>query len=147
MQISDILAANRIKCAVPCSSKKKIFETISQLAEDVNNDILQADVLESLVVREKMGSTGIGNGIAIPHGRIAGLDNVVAILVTSAEKIEFEAIDRQPVDVFFALLVPESQIDGHLHTLASVAAKLTDTAVVAQLRKATAAEHVLDALV
>ena len=143
MQLSSILKASRILCAVPCQSKKKIFETISELAEDVDNEIYQANILESLVHREKMGSTGIGNGIAIPHGRIAGLKDVVAIVVTTESAIDFEAIDHKPVDVFFALLVPQEQIEGHLQTLAAVAAKLNDPDIVAGIRRAKTPQDIL----
>ena len=146
MQLSSILKANRILCAVPCQSKKKIFETISELAEDTDNEIYQANILESLVHREKLGSTGIGNGIAIPHGRIAGLEDVMAIVVTTECGIDFEAIDQKPVDVFFALLVPQEQIEGHLQTLAAVAAKLNDSKIVAGIRCAKQPQDILKLL-
>jgi PTS system nitrogen regulatory IIA component len=90
-----------------------------------------------------MGSTGIGNGIAIPHGRIAGLKDVVAIVVTTESAIDFEAIDHKPVDVFFALLVPQEQIEGHLQTLAAVAAKLNDPDIVAGIRRAKTPQDIL----
>lgn len=143
MQLSSILKASRILCAVPCQSKKKIFETISELAEDCDNEIYQANILESLIHREKMGSTGIGNGIAIPHGRIAGLNDVVAIVVTTEHAIDFEAIDHKPVDVFFALLVPQEQVEGHLQTLAAVATQLNDPVVVAGIRSAKEPQDIL----
>lgn len=146
MELSSILTVDRIQCAVPCQSKKKIFETISHVAEDVENEIFQANILESLVHREKMGSTGIGSGIAIPHGRIAGLSEVTAVVLITDCAIDFDAIDQQPVDIFFALLVPEEQIEGHLQTLASVAAKLSNDAIVKQIRTAKTPEAVFSAL-
>lgn len=83
-----------------------------------------------------MGSTGIGNGIAIPHGRMFNCDNAVAVLIQCQEPIEFDAIDNRPVDILFALLVPDEQCKLHLKTLSSVAEKLNDKQVLRQLRHA-----------
>ena len=146
MQLSSILSVDRIKCAVPCQSKKKIFETIRRVAEDVDNEIFQASILESLVHREKMGSTGIGGGIAIPHGRIVGLTKGTAVVLITDCAIDFDAIDQQPVDIFFALLVPHEEIEGHLQTLSSVATKLNNIDVVQQIRAAQTPEEVIFAL-
>lgn len=82
-----------------------------------------------------MGSTGIGNGIAIPHGRLTTIDHPIAIFVKCEEPIAFDAIDKQPVDVLFALLVPADQCQQHLSTLSSMAQKLSDKQVLKQLRK------------
>ena len=93
-----------------------------------------------------MGSTGIGNGIALPHGRLAGLESVIAIIVTSNPAINFDALDNQPVDIFFALLVPEEQTEGHLQTLATVAGKLSDKETVKAIRRATNSDDIIAAL-
>jgi PTS system nitrogen regulatory IIA component len=93
-----------------------------------------------------MGSTGIGNGIALPHGRIENLQNVTAILITCNPAIEFEAIDNQPVDIFFAILVPEEQAQGHLQTLATIATKLSDKKRIKLLRHATTSQQVFEAI-
>ncbi|MEN8849887.1 MAG: PTS sugar transporter subunit IIA, partial [Glaciecola sp.] len=106
----------------------------------------QASILESLVHREKMGSTGIGGGIAIPHGRIVGLTKVTAVVLITDCAIDFDAIDQQPVDIFFALLVPHEEIEGHLQTLSSVATKLNNIDVVQQIRAAQTPEEVIFAL-
>ena len=81
--------------------KKRVLELISQIANQYLIDIDQATILSSLTCREKMGSTGIGNGIALPHGRLHDLENVVAILITSEKPIDYDAIDNAPVDIFF----------------------------------------------
>ncbi len=146
MDIKAIVSLNRTVCAVQCNSKKRILEIISDIAAGHSDAIDQSAVLESLVARERMGSTGIGNGIALPHGRLPGLQQVIAIVVTTNPAINFDAIDDQPVDIFFALLVPEAQTEGHLQTLATVAGKLNDKDTVKAIRKATSADDILSAL-
>ena len=82
-----------------------------------------------------MGSTGIGNGIAIPHGRLTDIEEPIAILIKCEEGIEFDAIDKKPVDILFALLVPSDQCQQHLSTLSSMAEKLSDKLILKRLRK------------
>ncbi|WP_352288961.1 PTS sugar transporter subunit IIA, partial [Psychrobacter sp. GW64-MNA-CIBAN-0177] len=92
-------------CATP-GSKKKVLELISNLVAAQYPTLSSQEVFESLLAREKMGSTGIGNGIAIPHGRLTTIDHPIAIFIKCEEAIAFDAIDKQPVDLLFALLVP-----------------------------------------
>jgi PTS system nitrogen regulatory IIA component len=146
MEIEDILTPDCTKCAVQGTSKKRILEIISQVAAQHLPDIDQTTILTSLLSREKMGSTGICNGIALPHGRIENLQNVTAILITCNPAIEFEAIDNQPVDIFFAILVPEEQAQGHLQTLATIATKLSDKKRIKLLRHATTSQQVFEAI-
>lgn len=146
MDIKAIVSLNRTECAVQCNSKKKILEIISDIAAHDNENIDQVTVLNSLLSRERVGSTGIGNGIALPHGRLAGLEKVMAIVVTCIPAINFDAIDEKPVDIFFALLVPEEQTEGHLQTLATVAGKLNDKDTVKAIRKAKTNEDIISAL-
>lgn len=146
MNLQAILSTSRTQCAVQCNSKKRILEIISQLAVENNRDIEPETVLAALMHRERMGSTGIGNGIAIPHGRLANLDHVMAIVVTSEPAIDFDAIDDKPVDIFFALLVPEDQSEGHLQVLAGVAGKLADKERIKLIRKAQSSDDIMQAL-
>lgn len=150
MEIKDILTPDCTLCAVQGTSKKRILETISQVATEQlsqsEQPIDQMTILASLMNREKMGSTGIGQGIALPHGRLAGLDKVMAILLTCKPSIEFDAIDNQPVDIFFAIFVPENQADGHLQTLATIAGKLSDKDKVKQLRAAEGDKALYEAM-
>ncbi|MGJ8674391.1 MAG: PTS IIA-like nitrogen regulatory protein PtsN [Pseudoalteromonas sp.] len=146
MIISDIISLDRTECAVECQSKKRIFEVISEIAVKGNPQLNVNDVLASMLAREKMGSTGIGNGIAIPHGRIEGIRDIVAIIVTSEEPIQFDAIDDKPVDIFFALLVPSEQTQEHLQTLSSIAQKLSDKNIVKALRNAATRDDIISAL-
>jgi PTS system nitrogen regulatory IIA component len=146
MDIQAIVSLDRTECAVQCNSKKRILEIIADIAAKQNENIDQATVLNSLMARERMGSTGIGNGIALPHGRLAGLEKVIAIVVTSTPAIDFDALDEKPVDIFFALLVPEEQTEGHLQTLATVAVKLSDKETIKAIRRATTSDEILSAL-
>ena len=146
MDIQAIVSLDRTECAVQCNSKKRILEIIADIAAKQNENIDQATVLNSLMARERMGSTGIGNGIARPHGRLPGLEKVIAIVVTSTPAIDFDALDEKPVDIFFALLVPEEQTEGHLQTLATVAGKLSDKETIKAIRRATTSDDILSAL-
>lgn len=136
MEIKDILSPDCTRCAVPGTSKKRILQLISEIAGEHIDDLTEDDVLTGLMCREKMGSTGIGAGIAIPHGRLPHLTQPFAVVVTCIPGIEFDAIDNQPVDVFFAILVPSDTNEAHLQTLATVAKKLSDKEVTKHLRKA-----------
>ena len=146
MIINDIISLGRTQCSVECQSKKRIFEIISEIAVQQSPELDQAEVLSSLISREKMGSTGIGNGIAIPHGRIKGLENMIAVIVTSNKAIEFDAIDSLPVDIFFAILVPDEQTDKHLQALSGIARKLSDKEIVKAIRKAENKNQIVAAL-
>ena len=146
MNIQALVSLDRTECAVQCNSKKRILEIISDIAAETNAEIQKEDALNALLSREKMGSTGIGNGIALPHGRLANLSNVTAVVVTTTPAIAFDAIDDKPVDIFFAILVPENQTEGHLQTLATIAGKLSQKSIVKTFRNAESKEQVIAAL-
>lgn len=146
MNIQALVSLDRTECAVQCNSKKRILEIISDIAANTSSEIQKEDALTALLAREKMGSTGIGNGIALPHGRLAGLSNVTAVVVTTTPAIQFDAIDDKPVDIFFAILVPENQTEGHLQTLATIAGKLSQKSIVKLIRNAENKEQVIAAL-
>ncbi|KMV30141.1 PTS sugar transporter [Photobacterium swingsii] len=135
MQLRSVLSLDCTKSAVHCSSKKRALEIISEIAAD-HLDQNPQPLFECMLNREKMGSTGIGNGIAIPHGRITQSDEAIAILIQCDNPIEFDAIDNQPVDLLFALLVPDALCKEHLKTLSSMAEKLSNKQVCKQLRTA-----------
>ena len=121
MDIQAIVSLDCTECAVQCNSKKRILEIIADIAAKNNADIDQATVLNSLLARERMGRTGIGNGIAIPHGRLINTDKAVAVFLTTEQAIDFDAIDNKPVDIFICLFVPENSTQEHLGTLQSIA--------------------------
>lgn len=146
MEIKDILHHDCTLCAVQGTSKKRVLELISQIANQHLIDIDQATILSSLTCREKMGSTGIGNGIALPHGRLQELENVMAIVVTSEKPIDYDAIDNAPVDIFFAILVPEDKASEHLGTLSAIATKLNNKDTLSQMRQAKTDQELFEAL-
>ena len=146
MEIKDILHPGCTLCAIQGTSKKRVFELISQIANQYLIDIDQATILSSLTCREKMGSTGIGNGIALPHGRLQALEKVMAIVVTSEKSIDYDAIDHAPVDIFFAILVPENKASEHLGTLSAIASKLNNKETLSRMRKAKTDQELFEAL-
>ncbi len=135
MPLTTVLSQDCTRSAVPCSSKKRALEIISEIAAQHLNTTPQP-LFECLLTREKMGTTGIGNGIAIPHGRMKDTDKAIAILIQCEKGIEFDAIDKQPVDLLFALLVPNDQCEIHLKTLSKMAEKLSNKKICRQLRHA-----------
>ncbi|RLV60271.1 PTS IIA-like nitrogen-regulatory protein PtsN [Parashewanella curva] len=134
MELNIILKPECTTCATP-GSKKKVLEMISDLVASQYPELSSQEIFESLLTREKMGSTGIGNGIAIPHGRLDNIDTPIAVLIKCEQPIAFEAIDKQPVDILFALLVPSDQCQQHLSTLSAMAEKLSDKQTLKQLRR------------
>ena len=137
LQLSSVLNRECTRSRVHCQSKKRALEIISELAAKQLSLPPQV-VFEAILTREKMGSTGIGNGIAIPHGKLEeDTLRAVGVFVQLETPIAFDAIDNQPVDLLFALLVPADQTKTHLHTLSLVAKRLADktsAAVYAQPR-------------
>lgn len=143
MQLSEVLSLDCTKSAVQCTSKKRALEIISEIAAEYSSQN-STELFECMLSREKMGSTGIGNGIAIPHARMTNSDRAIAVLLQCEEPIEFDAIDNRPVDLLFALLVPEEQCKEHLKTLACMAERLNDKQVLKQLRSAQSDQELYD---
>lgn len=144
MQLNEILSLDCTLCAVQDSSKKKLLETVSSVVAPKLVGINRTEVFDSLLQRERLGSTGIGLGIAIPHGRLSKASKPVAVLITLAQAIDFDAIDNQPVDIIFALLVPENEPEQHLQTLSEVARRLNDKECCRALRKTTTDQELFD---
>ncbi|EJL6464868.1 PTS IIA-like nitrogen regulatory protein PtsN [Vibrio cholerae] len=146
MQLSEVLSLDCTKSAVQCSSKKRALEIISEIAA-LHTGQNATELFECMLSREKMGSTGIGNGIAIPHARMSDSENAVAVLLQCEEPIEFDSIDNRPVDLLFALLVPEDQCKEHLKTLAFMAERLNDKQILKQLRNAASDQELYNIMV
>jgi PTS system nitrogen regulatory IIA component len=136
MLISDLLSPEKIYCDVHSSSKKRLLELISeQLAH--NSEVLsQREIFESLCARERLGSTGLGKGVAIPHGRVKGTQHVEASFLRLKKPLPFDSIDGKPVDLLFALAVPENCGEDHLKLLSQVAELFSDPELLQQLREA-----------
>jgi PTS system nitrogen regulatory IIA component len=143
MQLSEVLSLDCTKSAVQCASKKRALEIISEVAASHTGQN-STTLFDCMLNREKMGSTGIGNGIAIPHGRMMDSDQAVAVLLQCQEPIEFDAIDNRPVDLLFALLVPDAQCKTHLKTLSAMAKRLNDKSTLKSLRNAQSDQELYD---
>lgn len=141
MQIQAILTQNRTLNQAVGGSKKRVMETLAQLIAEDQPAISAEDVFQSLVARERLGSTGIGGGIAIPHCRFPTDGATLGALVTLKDAIDFDAVDNAPVDIVFAMLVPENTEASHLQTLASLAEALQQEGYVERLRSASSSEE------
>ncbi|MGB1333592.1 MAG: PTS sugar transporter subunit IIA [Porticoccaceae bacterium] len=128
MKISDVLSQELTSSNFPGRSKKRILENIAQLVTSQldGSDELCDQLLDNFVAREKLGSTGLGNGVAIPHCRTPGVKKIYGFLAKLTTAVDFDAIDDEPVDLIFALVVPQEKNDEHLSTLARIAAIMQD---------------------
>ena len=131
-QIARLLSPTNVLINLSVTSKKRLFEQAGLLFEN-NHGIERGKVFDSLFARERRGSTGLGEGVAIPHGRIKGLKETLAALVRLAEPIAFDAPDNQPVRLLVFLLVPEHASEEHLELLSELAELLSDRAIRASL--------------
>jgi PTS system nitrogen regulatory IIA component len=123
--ISKLLPLSNVILDLDVSSKKRVFEQVGLLFEN-NDHIARSQVFDSLFAREKLGSTGLGQGIAIPHGRIKGLKEALGAFVRLKQPIPFDAPDGQPVNLVFVLLVPDRATDVHLQILSELAQMFSD---------------------
>lgn len=133
--LADLLTTRSITADAVVSDKKALIRLLSAQASTALK-LEEHEVFDVLWEREKLGTTGVGDGIAIPHGRIEGLEKVSGFFVRLASPIGFDSIDGHPVDLVFLLLAPESAGADHLHALASVSRTLRDAALCGKLRKA-----------
>lgn len=144
-RISQLLPAKNVLLDLTASSKKRVFEQASLLFEN-NLGLERAKVFDSLFARERLGSTGLGQGVAIPHGRIKGMKEAVAAFVRLSEPVPFDAPDGQPVSILFFLLVPEQASQQHLDILSELAQLLSDKSMREQLAGAPDADALASSL-
>ena len=142
-QIAALLPASNIVVGLDVSTKKQFFAAIGAVFEQ-SAGLSQADVAASLTAREKLGSTGLGQGIAIPHGRIQGLREAVGAYARLRSPVPFDAPDAKPVEQLFVLLVPEQATDQHLQLLSELAQMFSDRMFREQLMTAPDAATVAD---
>ncbi|OPB33887.1 PTS IIA-like nitrogen regulatory protein PtsN [Pseudomonas sp. FJ2-5-13] len=140
IRLETILTPGRSLVNVPGGSKKRALEQIANLISSEVPELEMQDVFEALIAREKLGSTGFGNGIAIPHCRLEGCDTPVSALLHLEKPIDFDAIDGAPVDLLFVLLVPQAATDAHLELLRQIASMLDRKDVRDKLRSASSNE-------
>lgn len=141
MEISDLISLEGIVANLRATSKKQALQDLARRAADVTGEPERA-VFEVLIERERLGTTGVGNGIAIPHGKLPGLDQLYGLFARLDTPIDFDAIDEQPVDLICLLLAPESAGADHLKALARVSRLLRDRSICEKLRGSDTAEAI-----
>ena len=141
MTLTDLVAQNAILPALKANSKKQAIQELAARASELTGQNERA-ILEILLQREKLGSTGVGNGIAIPHGKLPKLGRLFGLFARLERPIDFESLDGQPVDLCFLLLAPEAAGADHLKALARVARLLRDAEIARKLRESRDADAI-----
>ncbi|MCW0236598.1 MAG: PTS IIA-like nitrogen regulatory protein PtsN [Ferrovibrio sp.] len=141
MEIFQLLSPDGVIANLKANSKKQSLQELSARAAKITGQHERA-IFDTLLERERLGTTGVGNGIAIPHGRLPGLDKLYGLFARVERPIDFDSIDEMPVDLIFLLLAPESAGADHLKALARVSRLLRDKAVCEKLRGAESADAI-----
>ena len=134
--LDTLLSPARVVCRAEASSKKRIFELAAQSVGSAEEGLTEDDVYTQLLAREKLGSTGLGQGVAVPHCRVDGCNEAIGCLMTLAESVDFDSPDGRPVDLLFVLLVPPEATQEHLDLLAHIARRFSNPAYCDSLRSA-----------
>ena len=133
MEMSSILKPEAVRVISAASSKKRLLNEVGEIAQSVYG-LDAGKAVEALLERENLGPTGVGHGVALPHARVDEIDHVVGIFVMLEQPVDFESVDRQPVDLAFALFAPKEDGVEHLKALARVSRTLRDEKVCQKLR-------------
>jgi PTS system nitrogen regulatory IIA component len=147
IQLDQLLTPDLTYCGAPGTSKKKVFETAASLICSKRPELESGEVYNNLLARERLGSTALGDGIAIPHCRLSHCECPVVTLITLASPVDFDAADSQPVDILVLLLVPEEATQEHLDILAALAGLLSKGDFRETLRNASNDEELYRAAV
>ncbi|WP_259782008.1 PTS IIA-like nitrogen regulatory protein PtsN [Aestuariispira ectoiniformans] len=135
MEIQDLVSAEAVIAKLNASSKKQLLQELSKRAATLTG-LAEREIFDTLLERERLGTTGVGNGIAIPHGKLPGLDGIVGMFARLDKPIDYDAIDDQPVDLVFLLLAPECAGADHLKALARISRLLRDRTTCEKIRGA-----------
>jgi PTS system nitrogen regulatory IIA component len=133
MDLSDLIEVSAVMPALKANSKKQLLQLLAEKAAAVTG-LSEREVFDTILQRERLGSTGVGNGIAIPHGKLPGVKHITGVFARLDSPVDFEALDDQPVDLVFLLLAPEGAGADHLKALARIARVLRDADTVAKVR-------------
>ena len=134
--LDQILAPERVRSGVPAASRKRTLQVLGEVFAGAEPSLSAQAVFDRLVARERLGSTGLGNGCALPHARVPGLGRTLAAFLRLGKGVDFDSPDHEPVDLVFGLLVPEESTDEHLEILAAIARVFSDERVRSSLRSA-----------
>lgn len=146
MELIELLDLDRVKNNIEASSKKSLLQDLSYLLAK-SSDIPDAEIFALVMERERLGSTGVGHGVAIPHARIPGLDKIVGCFASLTNPVDFDSIDDEPVDLVFMMVGPEDGGSEHLKALARISRLLRNRDTCQKLRSATNNEMLYDLLV
>lgn len=138
MELSSIIKPEAVKLVSMVSSKKRLLQDLGELAQ-ASYGIKNSDIVDALLERESLGPTGVGHGVALPHARLPQLDAVVGCFIRLEKPIDFDSVDRLPVDLVFALLAPANSGVEHLKALAAISRTMRDPGVCQKLRSNTEA--------
>jgi PTS system nitrogen regulatory IIA component len=133
MELADLIAPEAVFPVLKAKSKKQVLQELAHRAAKLTR-LDARDILETLLQRERLGSTGVGRGMAIPHGRVPGLQRIVGVFARLEEAVDFEALDNEPVDLVFLLLAPEHAGADHLKALARISRLLREPLSIERLR-------------
>ena len=145
MKLSDLLTPNAILPSLHAQSKKQVLQEVCAAAARLTLRS-EREIFDTLLQRERLGSTGVGQGVAIPHGKLRGLDRLVGVFARLSRPVDFDSLDDQPVDLVFVLLAPEGAGADHLKALARIARILRDPAMAQKLRTAQDASGIYSVL-
>ena len=144
MPIQNLLNPQRVLCQLDAVSKKRVLELVAEQVAGTEQTLDEDQVYTSLLERERLGSTALGHGVAVPHCRVSGLEQPLGCLVTLAEAIDYDAPDGELVDLLFVLLVPPDATQEHLDLLADIARRFSNPSYCHGLRSAQGAEQLLN---
>lgn len=146
MEVADLITQESVILNLRATSKKQALQELSQRASKLTG-LHERGIFDVLLEREKLGTTGVGSGVAIPHGKLNDLDALIGVFATLEQPIDFEAIDERPVDLIFMLLAPESAGADHLKALARISRLLRDDAICEKLRGSDTLEAIYAILI
>jgi PTS system nitrogen regulatory IIA component len=146
-ELTEILSPSRTRCRVAGNSKKRLFEEVAELVAAEQEGLDPTDIITALLAREKLGSTGLGQGIAIPHCRLEGCTQALGVLMSLASPTDFDAPDDEPVDLLCVLIVPGEASQEHLEILATLAKLFSQEALCNSLRACERDRELYDTLI
>jgi PTS system nitrogen regulatory IIA component len=146
MDVAKLITANRIRCERQASSQKQALDLLSQSLAQDEPGLSAGAILECLVSRERIGSTGLGDAVAMPHARVEGIDHSVGAFLRLGEPVDFGSPDHKPVDLLFGLLVPTECSDTEVGELRQLIKRLRDPALQEQLRQTDSRDEIYDLL-
>ena len=141
MQIAEFISPERVIRQSKVTSKKRALEEVSGLIAGAQPDLVETEIFDCLLARERLGSTGIGHGVAIPHGRLKSVTHPIGAFAALEKGVDFDAMDGAPVDLVCALVVPIESTEEHLQILAALAALFSDERLRENMRRAASAEE------